>query len=65
MSEEEQQEGGMSTLKKTIIGVLTTAITGAGVYFTTNIKKVFGIEEEGEKTRSREQRERERVLSTP
>lgn len=49
MSEEEQQEGGMSTLKKTIIGVLTTAITGAGVYVTTNINKVFGIEEE-EKT---------------
>lgn len=50
MSEEEQQEGGMSTLKKTIIGVLTTAITGAGVYVTTNINKVFGIEEEEEKT---------------
>lgn len=46
---EEQQEGGMSTLKKTLIGVLTTAVTGAGVYVTTNINKLFGVEEE-EKT---------------
>lgn len=46
---EEQQEGGMSTLKKTLLGVLTTAVTGAGVYVTTNINKLFGIEEE-EKT---------------
>jgi len=46
---EEQQEGGMSTLKKTLLGVLTTAVTGAGVYITTNINKFFGVEEE-EKT---------------
>lgn len=46
----EEQEGGMSALKKTIIGVATTAITGAGVYVTTNINKFFGIEEEEPKT---------------
>ena len=46
----EEQEGGMSTIKKTIIGIATTAITGAGVYVTTNINKIFGIEEEEPKT---------------
>lgn len=39
---------GMSTLKKTILGVVTTAVTGAGVYLTTNINKIFGIEDETE-----------------
>lgn len=43
---EEQQESGMSTLKKTVLGVLTTAITGAGVYVTTHINSLFGVEEE-------------------
>lgn len=46
----EEQEGGLSTLKKTIIGVATTAITGAGVYVTTNINKFFGVEEEAAPT---------------
>lgn len=44
MSEEVKE--GMSTLKKTILGVVTTAVTGAGVYITTNINKIFGIEDE-------------------
>jgi hypothetical protein len=44
----EEQEGGLSGLKKTIIGVLTTAVTAAGVYVTTNINKFFGVEEETE-----------------
>jgi hypothetical protein len=39
---------GMSTLKKTILGVVTTAVTAAGVYITTNINKIFGIEDETE-----------------
>ena len=47
MSEEVQE--GMSTLKKTLLGVVTTAVTAAGVYITTNINKIFGVEEE-EKT---------------
>jgi hypothetical protein len=47
MSEEVQE--GMSTLKKTLLGVVTTLVTGAGVYITTNINKIFGVEEE-EKT---------------
>lgn len=46
----EEQESGMSTIKKTIIGIATTAITGAGVYVTTNINKILGIEEEEPKT---------------
>jgi hypothetical protein len=50
MSEETQEkEGTMSTVKKTIIGLVTTAITAAGVYVTTHIEKLFGVEEE-EKT---------------
>ena len=44
----EEQEGGLSGLKKTIIGVATTAVTAAGVYVTTNINKFFGVEEEAE-----------------
>ena len=44
----EEQEGGLSGLKKTIIGVVTTAITAAGVYLTTNINEFFGVEEETE-----------------
>jgi electron transfer flavoprotein alpha/beta subunit len=46
MSEEVKE--GMSTLKKTILGVVTTAVTGAGVYITTNINKIFGVEDETE-----------------
>lgn len=44
----EEQEGGLSGLKKTVIGVATTAVTAAGVYLTTNINKFFGVEEETE-----------------
>lgn len=47
MSEETQEkEGAMSTVKKTIIGLVTTAVTAAGVYVTTHIEKLFGVEEE-------------------
>lgn len=44
----EEQKGGLSGLKKTVIGVATTAVTAAGVYVTTNINKFFGVEEETE-----------------
>lgn len=43
---EEQQESGLSTLKKTIIGIATTAVTAAGAYVTTHIEQLFGVEEE-------------------
>ena len=43
---EESQEGGMSTIKKTIIGVVTTMVTAAGAYVTTQFNEIFGIEEE-------------------
>ena len=42
----EEQEGGMSTLKKTILGIGTTIITGAGAYVTTHIDALFGVEED-------------------
>lgn len=46
---EETQESGMSTIKKTLLGLVTTAVTGAGAYVATHINQLFGIEEE-EKT---------------
>jgi hypothetical protein len=47
MSEEtEVNEGGMSTVKKTIIGIVTTAVTAAGAYVTTQFNSIMGIEEE-------------------
>lgn len=45
---EEQQEGGLSGLKKTILGVAGTAVTGFGIWATTNINKIFGVEEESD-----------------
>ena len=48
MSEEQNEtEGGMSTIKKTIIGIVTTAVTAAGAYVTTQFNSIMGIEEEG------------------
>lgn len=46
---EENQEGGMSSIKKTIIGLVTTVVTAAGAYVTTQFNEIFGIEDE-EKT---------------
>ena len=46
---EESQEGGMTTIKKTIIGLVTTIATAAGAYITTQFNEIFGVEEE-EKT---------------
>jgi len=43
----EDQEGGMSGVKKTILGVLGTAVTGVGIWATTQINTILGIEEEG------------------
>lgn len=42
----EEQEGGMSAIKKTIIGVATTAVTAVGAYVTTHIEAIFGGGEE-------------------
>jgi len=42
----EEIKEGISTLKKTILGVVTTAITAAGVYISTHINELFGVEEE-------------------
>jgi hypothetical protein len=36
----------MSTIKKTLIGLATTAVTGAGAYVATHINQLFGIEED-------------------
>lgn len=47
---EEIKESGMSTIKKTVIGVITTAVTAAGAYVTTHIEAIFGGEEEEPKT---------------
>lgn len=44
MKDEELKEG-MSQIKKTIIGVVTTAVTAAGAYVTTHIEEIFGTEE--------------------
>jgi flagellar basal body-associated protein FliL len=43
---EESLEGGMSTIKKTIIGLVTTIATAAGAYITTQFNEIFGVEEE-------------------
>lgn len=45
---EETQEGGLGGLKKTILGVAGTAVTGFGIWATTHINNIFGIEEESE-----------------
>ena len=46
--ENEIVKEGMSNLKKTIIGIITTAVTAAGAYVTTHINEVFNIEEESD-----------------
>ena len=46
--ENEIVKEGMSNLKKTVIGIITTAVTAAGAYVTTHINEVFGIEEESD-----------------
>ena len=46
----EEQEGGMSGAKKTILGVLGTAVTGVGIWASTQINTILGIEEEGAAT---------------
>jgi flagellar basal body-associated protein FliL len=51
MSEEKEiQEGGLSTIKKTIIGIATTAVTAIGGYVATHIDSIFGGEKEETKT---------------
>ena len=51
MSEEKEiQEGGLTTMKKTIIGIATTAVTAIGGYVATHIEAIFGGGEEETKT---------------
>ena len=47
---EETHESGMSTMKKTIIGIATTAVTAIGGYVATHIETIFGSEQEETKT---------------
>ncbi|MFZ9792536.1 MAG: hypothetical protein ACO3F3_09370 [Gemmataceae bacterium] len=54
---EETQDSGMSGVKKTIIGIVTTAVTAAGAYVTTHIEQIFGGGEEKEKTEQVEQKQ--------
>jgi hypothetical protein len=37
MSEEQENDGTWSGLKKTIIGTIATAVTAGGAYFTTTL----------------------------
>ena len=48
---EEKEEGGLSTIKKTIIGAITTAITAGGAWFATQ----FGGGEEPKEEAKTEQ----------
>ena len=49
MSEETQNEGTWSGLKKTIIGAISTAILAGGTYLTTTL---FGGHEDKEETKT-------------
>jgi hypothetical protein len=42
----EEQEGGWSGMKKTIIGIGGTVVTAVGVWVSTQINTILGIEEE-------------------
>ena len=54
MKDAEVKEG-MSQIKKTIIGIVTTAVTAAGAYVTTHIDQLFGVAEEAAPTEQVEQ----------
>jgi hypothetical protein len=42
----EEQEGGWSGLKKTVIGIGGTVATAVGVWVTTQVNTVLGVEDE-------------------
>lgn len=48
MSEENENDGTWSGLKKTIIGTIATAVTAGGAYFTSQL--ISGGDDEGAKT---------------
>jgi hypothetical protein len=50
MSEETQNEGTWSGLKKTVIGTLSTAVLGVGTWFTTTFLGVSNEDKEETKT---------------
>lgn len=62
---EEQQEGGLSGLKKTILGVAGTAVTGFGIWATTNINKIFGVEEESDVKTEQVQQVQQQTTAAP
>ncbi len=43
---EEAQEGGWSGMKKTVIGIGGTVVTAVGVWVSTQVNTILGIEEE-------------------
>ena len=42
----EEQEGGWSGMKKTIVGIGGTAVTAVGLWVTTQVNSLLGVEEE-------------------
>ena len=46
----EEQEGGWSGLKKTVIGIGGTVATAVGVWVTTQVNTILGVEDEGAAT---------------
>ena len=42
----EEQEGGWSGMKKTIVGIGGTAVTAVGLWVTTQVNSFLGVEEE-------------------
>lgn len=42
----EEQEGGWSGLKKTVIGIGGTVATAVGVWVTTQVNTILGVEDE-------------------
>ena len=46
----EEQEGGWSGMKKTILGIGGTAVTAVGVWVSTQINTILGVEDESAAT---------------
>lgn len=42
----EEQEGGWSGIKKTVVGIGGTAVTAVGLWVTTQVNSFLGVEEE-------------------
>ena len=46
----EEQEGGWSGMKKTILGIGGTVVTAVGVWVSTQVNTILGIEDESAAT---------------